>query len=112
MERKESGEIEYEESSGNVFEDMGLEDAEELYAHSAIGIQVFKILKARKLKQREIAALLGIAQADVSRLMNGDFHRFSKDKLFNFLKCLDQKVTIQISPRKPGEPCQEIHAVP
>ena len=40
-------------------------------ARSQIGFQVFKILEEQKLKQREIASILGTAQSDVSHLMNG-----------------------------------------
>jgi predicted XRE-type DNA-binding protein len=104
---KKLGEIAYEESSGNVFSDMGLENADELFAHGQIGIQVLKILEKRKLKRSEIATFLGIAQPDVSHLMNGHCQRFSKDNLFDSLKRLDQKVTIQIVPRRPEEPYQE-----
>ncbi len=108
MSSKKEPEIEFEESSGNIFADLGLEDADELFARAQIGFCVFKILKERKLKQRETAALLGIAQSDVSHLMNGHFSRFTTDKLLNFLKRLDRKVTIQIAPHKAGEPYQEI----
>ena len=67
-----------------------------------------RFLTDRKLKQREIATLLGIKQPEVSHLMNGHFSRFTADKLLDFLKRLDQKVTIRISPHRPGEPYQEI----
>lgn len=90
-------EIEFEESSGNIFADLGLEDAEELFARAQIGFFVFKILEDKKLKQREIASVLGIAQPDVSHLMNGHFSRFTTDKLLDFLKRLDRKVIIQVS---------------
>jgi predicted XRE-type DNA-binding protein len=108
MGNKKATEIEYEEGSGNVFADLGLADADELFARAQIGFYVFKILKDKELKQRDIAALLGIAQPDVSHLMNGHFSRFTTDKLLDFLKRLDQKVTIQISAHKHGEPYQEI----
>jgi predicted XRE-type DNA-binding protein len=108
MSSKKELEIEFEEGSGNIFADLGLEDADELFARAQIGFCVFKILKERKLKQRETAALLGIAQSDVSHLMNGHFSRFTTDKLLNFLKRLDRKVTIQIAPHKVGEPYQEV----
>lgn len=100
--------IDYEESSGNVFADLGLRDADELFARGQIGIHVFKLIKAKDLKQREVASLLGIKQPEVSHLMNGHFHRFTTDKLLDFLKLLDQKVTITISPRAKGEPYQEV----
>ena len=103
-----SEEIEFYEGSGNVFADIGLPDADERLAHAKIGVTVLKILQNRKLKQREIANLLGIKQAEVSHLMNGHFSRFTTDKLLDFLKRLDQKVTIQISHRREGEPYQEV----
>jgi predicted XRE-type DNA-binding protein len=99
---------EFEEGSGNVFTDLGLEDAEELLTRAKVGFHVYQILKDKKLAQREIAALLGIKQPEVSHLMNGHFSRFTTDKLLDFLKRLDRKVTIRISPHKPGEPYQEV----
>jgi len=100
--------IEFEESSGNIYADLGLADADELLTRAQIGFFVFKILERKKLKQREIARVLGIAQPDVSHLMNGHFSRFTTDKLLGFLKRLDQKVTIQISDHHQGEPYQEV----
>ena len=97
-----------EQGSGNVFADLGLEDAEGLFARSQIGFYVHKLIYDKDLKQREISTLLGIKQPEVSHLMNGHFSRFTADKLLEFLKRLDQKVTIQIGPHKPGEPFQEV----
>jgi predicted XRE-type DNA-binding protein len=100
--------IEFEEGSGNVFADLALSDADERFSRAQLGFHVYKLLTGRKLKQREIAALLDIRQPEVSHLMNGHFNRFTTDKLLGFLKRLDRKVTIQISPHKPGEPYQEV----
>ena len=108
MSKAERAGIEYEEGSGNVFADLGLEDADELFTRSRLGFHVYKILADRKLKQREIAALLGIKQPEVSHLMNGHFSRFTAEKLLDFLRRLDRKVTIRISRHRPGEPYQEI----
>ncbi len=107
MKRKD-GDIEFETSSGNVFADLGLDDADELFTRAQIGFHVYKILESRNLKQREIAKLLGIAQPDVSHLMNGHFSRFTTDKLLDFLRRMNQKVTIRISPHKKGEPYQHV----
>jgi predicted XRE-type DNA-binding protein len=101
-------EIELEEGSGNAFDDLGLPDADERLARSKLGFHVYKLLTDRQLTQREIAALLGIKQPEVSHLMNGHFNRFTTDKLLSFLKRLDRKVTIQISQHHPGEPYQEV----
>jgi predicted XRE-type DNA-binding protein len=100
--------IESEEGSGNVFADLGLADADELFARAQIGSQIFRILEAQKLKQRQIAALLRIRQPEVSHLMNGHYNRFTTDKLLDFLKHLNLAVTISIRPHRPGEPYQEV----
>jgi predicted XRE-type DNA-binding protein len=92
-------ESEFYEGSGNVFADLGLEDADELYSRAKIGFEVWKILKERKLKQREIAQILGIAQSDVSLLMNCKFNRFSTEKLLGFLKKLDREVILIINQK-------------
>ena len=105
---KTNNPIEHEEGSGNVLTDLGLDDAEKLFARSQIGFHVYQVIKDRGLKQREAAELLGIAQPDVSHLMNGHFSRFTTDKMLDFLKRLEQKVTIQISPHQPGEPYQVV----
>ena len=112
MSSRKQKSIEFEESSGNIFADLRLDDSDELYARAQIGFHVFKILKDKKLKQREIAGVLGIAQPDVSHLMNGHFSRFTTDKLLDFLKRLDRKVTIQVSRHHKGEPYRQVTFAP
>jgi predicted XRE-type DNA-binding protein len=104
--------IEFEEGSGNVFADLGLKDAYRLLARAQIGFHVLKILKDKKLKQREISAILGIAQPDVSHLMNGHFSRFTTDKWLDFLKRVDLKVSIEVSRHRRGEPYQQVTFAP
>lgn len=108
MSTKKRKPIKFEEGSGNVFADLGLKDADQLLVRSQIGLHVFKILEDKRLKQREIAGVLGIAQPDVSHLMNGHFSRFTTDKLLDFLKRLDRKVTIEVSRHQRGEPYQQV----
>lgn len=106
--RKEKTDIEFEKSSGNVFADLELPGADELQARATIGCHVIQLLKDKNMKQRELADLLGIKQAEVSHLLNGHFSRFTTDKLLDFLKRMDQKVSIRISPHKNGEPYQDV----
>lgn len=92
----------FEESSGNVFADLGLDDADELLTRGKIGIQVVRLLQRRNLKQQEITKILGITQREVSDLMKGEFQQFSEGKLLNFLKRLDIEVTLYLRPRNQG----------
>ncbi|MGL6140305.1 MAG: helix-turn-helix domain-containing protein [Planktothrix sp.] len=89
----------FEESSGNVFTDIGLDDADELLTRGKIGIQVVRLLQRRNLKQQEISKIIGITQTEASDLMKGEFQQFSEGKLLNFLKRLDIEVTLYLRPR-------------
>ena len=44
-----SKKIEFEESSGNVFEDLNLPDAEELFLKATLGFEVFQIIEKTKV---------------------------------------------------------------
>lgn len=88
--------IEAEISSGNVFLDLGFEqpEAEELLLKAKLMAKIVSIIKERKLKQAETAAILGIAQPNVSALMNGRLEGFSIERLVRFLNALDTKVDL------------------
>lgn len=90
-------------SSGNVFADMGLTDADELFARAELGYTVRKLIGLRGITQQEIGELLGIKQSEVSNLMNGKYHLFSERRLMNFLARLDHKITLTITPRYENE---------
>ena len=105
---KKKGKIDFKESSGNVFADMGLDDADELLTRAKLGHSARMILEKKKLKQREIGKLLEIQQPEVSNLMNGRYTLFSPERLFGFLNKLDRKVTVQVSRRRKNEPLQEV----
>lgn len=106
---KKKQKIEFEKSSGNVFADLGLKDSESLLMRAELGSQILRILQGRKLKtQKEVQAVLGIGQAEVSQLLNARYHRFSEARLMVFLKKLDRKVTVQVSRRRKNEPLQEV----
>ncbi len=85
-------------SSGNIFADLGLPQAEDLQTRAHLTHQIYSLLKERGLKQKEAAELLGIKQPDVSALMNGRFADFSVDRLLHLLVRLNQNVEIVIRP--------------
>ena len=99
--------------SRNVFADLGFEDAEEMAVRAKLTLRIYHILKDRKLKQKEAAAMLELAQPDVLALMNGKFNDFSIDRLLRLLSRLDQVVPIQIKakPKKRAHGGIEVLAV-
>ncbi|MBV8884145.1 MAG: XRE family transcriptional regulator [Chroococcidiopsidaceae cyanobacterium CP_BM_RX_35] len=101
-------ESQIEVGSGNVFADLGLEDADELYTRTALGIQVMQILRERGYSQKEAAEVLQIKQPEVSAIMRAKFSRYSQERLIGFLNKLERKVTIQVSDHHRGEPYQQV----
>lgn len=91
--------IVYEESSGNVFADLGIENPEEALAKSELARQIAKLYK-KKLTQKRAAEILGIDQPKISALIRGRLRSFSLERLIRFLNALGQDVSIMISPAK------------
>ena len=90
-------------SSGNVFADIGLEDADELLIKADLAISIARVIKQRGLNQTAAAKALGIDQPKVSRLIHGDLYGFSINQLIRLLGTLGQKVTFTVTPAaKPG----------
>jgi len=87
------------ETKGNIFADLGLEDAEELHAKSGLVFRISEIIKKRKLTQAKAASLLGIDQPKVSLLLRGQLEGFSTDRLFRFLNALDCDIEIVVKPK-------------
>ena len=90
--------IVYEDSSGNVFADLGVENPEETLAKSELARQIGKLIKKKKLTQKRAAEILGIDQPKVSALIRGMLRSFSLERLIRFLNELGQDVRIVISP--------------
>jgi predicted XRE-type DNA-binding protein len=99
---------EIEIGSGNIFADLGLDNADELSIRACLGVQVMKILRERHYSQKEAAEILGVKQPEISALMRAKFSRFSQERLIGFLNKLNQKVTIQVSHHHEGEPYQQV----
>ena len=77
--------IEIEISSGNVFADLGLADAEKLKNKSGLVIEITRAVRRLGLTQEEAGRRMGIAQPKVSGMMRGDFANLSERKL---MECL------------------------
>jgi predicted XRE-type DNA-binding protein len=94
-------EIAVEESSGNVFADLGYPNPQDALAKSRLAQRIAELLEEQHLTQVEAATLLCIDQPKVSKLLRGQLREFSTDRLFRFLNVLHQDVEIVIR-QKPG----------
>jgi predicted XRE-type DNA-binding protein len=89
-----------EASTGNVFADLEIPDAEEALAKAELAHRIGAILSARKLTQARAAVVLGIDQPKVSALIRGRLDGFSTARLFRFLNALGQDVEIVVRPQQ------------
>ena len=87
-------------SSGNVFADLGLPDAEKLKIKSGLVIEIRKAMQKLGLTQLEAAKRMGIAQPKVSDMMRGDFTNLSERKLMDCLTRLGYDIEIKVKPAK------------
>jgi predicted XRE-type DNA-binding protein len=85
--------------SENVFADVGLPHADEHLIKAQLVHKIDGIMKSRGLKQVEAAAILGVRQPDVSKMLRGDFRQFSVERLIRFLVALGQDVQISVKPK-------------
>lgn len=97
-------EIQVTESSGNVFNDLGLSDAEETLAKADLAIALNRIMEERELTERKTAAILGTSQARVHNVRRGRFAGASIDWLFQALNGLGHDVEITVRPNPVDRP--------
>jgi predicted XRE-type DNA-binding protein len=100
-------ELDYTVSSGSVFADLGLPNAEELLAKAELAHKVTVLIRERGLTQSQAAKLLGVDQPKVSALIRGRLTGFSLERLMRFLLLLGQdiKITVQAIPRSRTRAC-------
>ena len=87
------------EGSGNVFADLGLPDADELFAKARLASTISDLIERRGLTQTQAAKLLETTQPKVSNLINGRLEGFSLERLARFLNTLGRDVEIVVRPR-------------
>ena len=96
----------FEKGSGNIFADLGLENADELLLKAGIVSETARLMKQKKLTQAKAATLTGTAQPDLSNLLRGKFRGFSIERLMLMLTAFGRDVDVVVRPaprsRKQG----------
>ena len=90
--------VEVQRSSGNVFADLGLPDADKLKIKTGLVIEIRKAIRQQGLTQHEAATRMGITQPKVSGMMRGDFSNLSERKLMDCLNRLGYDIEIKVKP--------------
>lgn len=92
-------EIEVYTSCGNVFADLGFENPDEMLAKAELVRQISLTIELRNLNPENVTKLLGINQAELADLLEGNLMLFSTEILIKFLNKLGQDVEIVIKKR-------------
>src|SRR5215472_5545220 len=90
-------------SSGNVFADMEVPNADDLLAKAELAAKIIAEIQRRRLTQSQAAAILGIDQPKVSALKQGRLSGFSIERLMRLLLRLGRDVEITVKRRSRSE---------
>lgn len=93
------------ESSGNIFADLGMANAEEHMLKAGLVSKLAEVIRVLDLSQTAAAKQTGISQPDLSRVLRGRFRDMSADRLIRALIRLGSEVDIDVS--RGGKPVGE-----
>ena len=86
--------------SGNVFRDLGRENADLEQLKALLAAEIIKVLDRDELTVRAAHTRTGFAAADFSRIRNADLGRFTADRLMTILNRLGSHVEVKIQVRR------------
>jgi predicted XRE-type DNA-binding protein len=85
--------------SGNVFRDLGHENADAQQFKAILAAEIIKALDRDGLSVRAAHSRTGIAAADFSRIRNADLGRFTVDRLISIINRLGSRVEVRVRVR-------------
>ena len=92
--------LEVMRGSGNVFRDLGHENADAGQFKAILAAEIIKALDREGLSVRVAHDLTGIAAADFSRIRNADLRRFTVDRLMSIINRLGSRVEVKVRVRR------------
>jgi predicted XRE-type DNA-binding protein len=94
-------------SAASVYTQLGYADADEMLIKAQLVSKIAEIIERKGLNQTEAAALLGLSQPKLSRLLRGGFRGVSERRLMDCLTRLGRDVQIVVKAparaKKTGE---------
>lgn len=97
------GKLDLVPGGGNVFRDLGRENADLEHLKALLAAEIIKALGREQLTVRAAQARTGFAAADFSRIRNADLSRFTADRLMAILNRLGSRVDVKVRV-KPSHP--------
>ena len=105
-----SEKIDLVQGSGNVFRDLGLENADAHQLKAILAAEIIKALDRDGLSVRAAHGRTGIAAADFSRIRNADLGRFTVDRLMSIVNRLGSRVEVRVRLRRAATVTHETMA--
>jgi predicted XRE-type DNA-binding protein len=102
--------LEVTRGSGNVFRDLGHENADIEQFKAILAAEIIKALDRDGLSVRGAHSRTGIAAADFSRIRNADLGRFTVDRLMSIINRLGSRVDVKVRVRRPETIAHEVTA--
>jgi predicted XRE-type DNA-binding protein len=91
--------LEVVRGSGNVFHDLGHDNADIEQVKALLAAEIIKTLDREALTVRAAHQRTGIAAADFSRIRTADLGRFTVDRLMSVLNRLGSRVEVKVRVR-------------
>src|SRR5229473_732310 len=95
-----SEKLELMRGSGNVFRDLGHENADVDQVKAILAAEIIKALEREGLSVRSAQGRTGIAAADFSRIRHANLGRFTVDRLMSIINRLGSRVEVKIKVRR------------
>ncbi|MGA3017515.1 MAG: helix-turn-helix transcriptional regulator [Bryobacteraceae bacterium] len=99
--------LEVVRGSGNVFRDVGHENADVEQFKAILAAEIIKTLDRERLTVRSAHGRTGIAAADFSRIRNADLDRFTVDRLMSVINRLGSRIEVKVRVRRATVPKAE-----
>lgn len=100
--------VDYVTSSGNVFADLGLPDADGRLVKSRLAAALQRSMTEMGLTQTAAAELTGVPQPKLSKVLRGRFDGISAAYIAEVLRRLGHDVEIRVKPRHDGIGCTSV----
>jgi predicted XRE-type DNA-binding protein len=102
--------LEVVRGSGNVFRDLGHENADVEQLKAILAAEIIKALDREGLSVRGAHGRTGTAAADFSRIRNADLGRFTIDRLMSIINRLGSRVDVRVRVRRAATTAQGVPA--
>ena len=99
-------EFELVRGSGNVFADLGMDDADNRQLKAILAAKIIGVLDQHGLSTRGAERLTGVKHSEFVRIRKPDLKRFTSDRLIAILNKLGQEVTVEVNvhPKERATP--------